>query len=114
MCTWKRTVPMMRAAVIFLLAGVVACEEALTTSSPTAPSAGPVLSALEVDPSVRGGQAARATVTLSGPAPPQGVAISLIASGAAATVPASVTVPGDATSATFDVATARVTVTTDV
>lgn len=51
---------------------------------------------------------------LSAPAPAQGVAILLSVSGAAATVPSSVTVPDGATSATFDVATTPVAVTTEV
>jgi hypothetical protein len=53
-------------------------------------------------------------VTLSAAAPAQGVAILLSASGAAATIPSSVTVPSGAVSATFDVVTARVSVTTDI
>jgi hypothetical protein len=72
------------------------------------------LAELEVEPSVLGGQPARATVVLGAPAPPQGVAILLSASGATAAIPSSVTVPSGATSATFDVITTRVTVTTDV
>ena len=61
-----------------------------------------------------GGQTARATITLSAPAPAAGVAISLSASGTSATVPPAVTVPAGATTATFDVTTARVGITTDV
>lgn len=97
----------------------MACGEPSSPSSPsstpssTAP-AGAALSKLEVDASVLGGQTARATVTLSAPAPSTGVAISLIASGTAATVPSSLTVPAGAATATFDVATTRVAITTDV
>lgn len=69
---------------------------------------------MEVEPSVLGGQAARGTVTLSAPAPANGVAISLTASGTSATVPSSVTIPAGATTATFDVATTRVATTTEV
>ena len=61
-----------------------------------------------------GGRPSRATVTLSEPAPPEGVAILLSVSGTAATIPSSVTVPGGVTSATFDVVTMRVAVTTDI
>jgi hypothetical protein len=73
-----------------------------------------VLSKLEVSPSVLGGQTVQATVTLSAPAPANGVAISLTASGAAATVPASLTVPAGATTAGFDVVTMRVAMTTEL
>jgi hypothetical protein len=95
----------------------MACGEPSSPLSPTPSStapAGPVLSKLEVSPSVLGGQTVQATVTLSAPAPSSGVAISLTASGTAATVPSSLTVPAGVTSATFDVATTRVTVTTDL
>ena len=112
---------MWRVASICLLCTVMACGEPSSPSSPspsptpssTAPG-GATLSKLEMDPSVRGGQAAHATVTLNASAPATGVAISLTASGTAATVPASLTVPADATTATFEVATARVPITTDV
>src|SRR5688572_4487620 len=97
-----------------------ACTE--QRESPTSPSATkPVnapavatLSKLEVAPSVLGGQTARATVTLSEAAPAGGVAISLSSSGTAATVPSSLTIPAGATTAGFDVATTRVTMTADV
>jgi len=107
---------MRRVASVCLLCTVVACGEPSSPSSPSPPTApaGAVLSKLEVDVSVLGGQAARATVTLTAPAPPAGVAISLTASGTAATVPSTLTIPAGATSATFDVATTRVAVTTDI
>jgi len=106
---------MWRVASLCLLGAVMACGEPSSPSSPS-PSAIPpaALSKLEVDPSVLGGQAARATVALTAPAPPAGVAISLTGSGTTATVPASVTVPAGATTATFDITTTRVTITTDV
>jgi len=105
---------MWRVASVCLLCTVVACGEPSSPSSPSPAPAGAALSKLEVDPSVPGGQAARATVTLTAPAPPPGVAISLTASGTAATVPSSVSVPAGATTAAFDVATTRVAITTDV
>ena len=112
---------MWRVAFLCLLGAVMACGEPSSPSSPspssTPPStatAGVGLSKLEVDASVLGGQTARATVTLSAPAPSTGVAISLTASGTAATLPSTLTIPAGATSATFDVATTRVAVTTDI
>jgi hypothetical protein len=105
---------MQRLAWVCLLAAVMACGEPDSPTSPSTTTAGAALSTLEVDPSVLSGQAARATVTLSAPAPANGVAISLTASGTSATVPPSVTVLAGATTATFDVATTRVSITTDV
>ena len=112
---------MRRVASVCLLCTIVACGEPSSPSSPSSSStppstapAGAALSTLELDASVLGGQTARATVTLSAPAPPTGVAISLTASGTAATVPSLLTVPAGAATATFDVATRRVAITTDV
>jgi hypothetical protein len=76
--------------------------------SPTAPpSASAALSALSVSPTdVVGGDPATGTVTLSAAAPAGGVVVALSSDNtAAATVPASVTVPAGATSATFPVTT---------
>ena len=109
---------MKRVVWICLMGAAVACGEPSSPSSPTpsgtSPSVRAVLSALEVEPSVLGGQPSRATVTLSEPAPPEGVAILLSVSGTAATIPSSVTVPSGVTSATFEVVTMRVAVTTDI
>jgi hypothetical protein len=112
---------MWRAASVCLLVTVAGCGEPSSPASPSPSSttttpapAGAVLTKIEVDPSVLGGQSARARVTLSSPAPPAGVAISLSTSGTAATVPASLTVPAGATTAAFAVDTTRVTATTDV
>ncbi len=67
------------------------------------------LSALAVAPAtVTGGESAQATATLSGPAPAGGTAIALSTSSAAAAVPAGVTVPEGATTATFTVTTTPV------
>jgi hypothetical protein len=67
----------------------------------------PPLSSVSVSPgTVAGGATATGTVTLGGPAPPNGVAINLSSNQPKiASVPASVTVPGGATSATFTVTT---------
>jgi hypothetical protein len=67
-----------------------------------------------VDGSVTGGQTARGTVTLSTEAPQDGFAITLAADNPVVTVPSSLTIPGGASSGTFEIATKRVTTTTDV
>ena len=72
------------------------------------------LAKLEVDPSVTGGQTARGTATLTGAAPADGLAITLAADNGAVTVPSTVTIPAGDTTATFEIATRRVTTTTDV
>jgi peptidoglycan/xylan/chitin deacetylase (PgdA/CDA1 family) len=73
------------------------------------------LSALAVLPtSVAGGASAQGTVTLSGPAPSDGVVVSLRSNSSAATVPAGVTVPTGSTSATFTVTTTAVSASTAV
>jgi hypothetical protein len=63
---------------------------------------------------VVGGASATATVTLTGSAPAGGLVVTLATNNAVATVPASVTVPGGATAATFPVATSSVPVDTVV
>jgi hypothetical protein len=74
------------------------------------------LSSFTLDPtSVRGGTASIGTVTLSAPAPAGGAEVPLSSSNAAvAPVPASVTVPAGATSASFTVSTSPVTASTSV
>ncbi len=57
---------------------------------------------------VTGGSSSLGTVTLSSYAPPAGVVVTLASSSPAATVPASVTVPGGQRSATFTVSTTEV------
>lgn len=76
----------------------------------------PALTALTLNPaSVRGGWTSTGTVTLSGPAPAGGAVITLSSSNTnVATVPASITVPAGATSATFTVSTRRVSASTSV
>lgn len=87
---------------------------ALQTSDAPAPS--PQLSSLAINPaSVTGGSSSQGTVGLSGPAPVEGVVVSLSSSNpSAAAVPATVTVPAGAASATFSVTTTPVSATTAV
>lgn len=81
----------------------------ITTAGEVPPETTPTLSTLSLNPaSVQGGNTVQATVTLVNPAPSCGTSISLFSSNPAAQVPASVTVPGGATSATFTVSTIAV------
>ena len=75
------------------------------------PAAGPSLTSLSLTPSsVVGESPSSGLVTLSAPAPSGGVAVSLSSSNTGVvTVPASLTVPAGATSATFAVTTSSVT-----
>ncbi|HYL13636.1 MAG TPA: S8 family serine peptidase [Terriglobales bacterium] len=86
------------------------------TPGPSGPPASLTLSTLTLSPtSVNGGVPSTGLVTLSGPAPSGGAAVSLSSSNpSVATVPASVTVAGGGTSATFQVATMAVTNATPV
>jgi hypothetical protein len=86
----------------------------LTLTPPPPPT--PALSAVTVRPgSVTGGAAATATATLNVAAPAGGAVVGLVSSNAtAASVPASVTVPAGATSATFNVGTSNPGTTTTV
>ncbi len=71
------------------------------------------LSSLTLAPStVVGGKPVRGTVTLSAPAPAGGAVVALSDNSTSITVPASVTVPAGANSASFAVATTRVRATT--
>ena len=81
-----------------------------TTSLTVLPVNVPSLASLSLNPStVQGGNGSTGTVTLSGPAPGGGAVVSLSSDNtSAATVPASVTVAGGASSATFAVATVPV------
>jgi len=68
------------------------------------------LSSLTTNPTiVKGGTTSQGTVTLSGPAPTGGALVTLASNRAAAVVPASITVPAGAASATFTVKTKVVT-----
>jgi hypothetical protein len=67
------------------------------------------LNSLAVNPSsVTGGQSTTGTVGLSGPAPANGALVTLSSANPAATLPSSVTVPANATSANFMVSTTAV------
>ena len=85
-----------------------------TSLTVTPPPPLPTVSSLTLNPtSVVGGLgSSTGTVTLSGPAPAGGAQIALSSSNGAASVPASVTVPAGATSATFTVNTAIVLIST--
>ncbi len=74
------------------------------------PPVGPAaLNSLAVNPSsLTGGQSATGAVGLSGPAPANGALVTLSSANPAATVPSSVTVPANATSANFTVSTTAV------
>jgi hypothetical protein len=83
----------------------------LATMLIVVPASG-VLSSVSVNPPlVIGGSPSTGTVTLNGPAPSGGVSVSLSSSDPAAVVPASVSVPSGATSATFAITTSSVTTT---
>jgi len=69
---------------------------------------------LEVDASVTGGQVAHGTVTLSDPAPQSGLAVTLASDNPALTIPSLLTIPAGATSGSFDIATTRVSIASDV
>ena len=74
-----------------------------------APAAPASLSSLSLNPStVTGGQAVTGTVSLTGPAPSGGALVNLSSANPAATVPSSVTVPFNSSSANFTVNTTSV------
>lgn len=87
------------------LAGCTATSS--STPSPTPLATAPALAKVTVDPTdVIGGDSVTGTVTLTAPAPAGGLQVPLSSDDpGAATVPASVTVPAGATSATFPVTT---------
>jgi hypothetical protein len=74
------------------------------------PAAGPAaLTSVTVSPSsVSGGQSATGTVILTGAAPSSGAVVSLTSANPAASVPSSVTIPGNAWSTNFTVSTSPV------
>jgi len=74
---------------------------------PAAPARLPTLTGLTLAPAgVVGGQSSTGNVTLGGPAPSGGAIVALSSSSSSvASVPATVTVPGGATSASFVVST---------
>lgn len=74
--------------------------------TPTTPSTAVSISQLSLMPTaVVAGATSEGTVTLSGPAPTNGIEVRLSSSDGVATVPASIIVPGGATSGTFTVRT---------
>ncbi|HLV79890.1 MAG TPA: protease pro-enzyme activation domain-containing protein, partial [Chthonomonadaceae bacterium] len=102
-------------------AAVSATEQVTLTAQPDSASAlgqgsvsasltiTPLLSSVKVSPaSVTGGQNATGTIHLLAPAPSNGAVITLKSSNAAASVPASITIPAGATSATFPITTSAV------
>ena len=91
-------------ATVTASSGVASVSAAMTINPP------PVYpSSLTLSPSsLIGGATATAMVTLSGPAPAGGQVVSVTSSNAAATVPASITVPQGAASASFTVTTKSV------
>jgi hypothetical protein len=93
--------------------GASAANLVLTVNPPA--SSTPPLTALMVSPTtVNGGTSSTGTVTLQSAAPSGGAVVQLFSSNAAATVPASITVPAGADSATFPISTTSVTADTAV
>jgi len=88
----------------------------LTVTRAAAPPPTATLSSIAVNPaSIIGGNASQGTVTITSAAPSGGAVVALSSSNtAAATLPASVTVPAGATTATFSVGTRTVTSSTSV
>jgi hypothetical protein len=93
--------------------GASAASLALTVNPPA--GATPPLISLTLSPAtVNAGTSSTGTATLQSAAPGGGAVVQMFSSNAAASVPASVTVPGGATSATFPVTTTSVTADTTV
>jgi hypothetical protein len=87
----------------------VAMAAGSTITIPLTSNVGVSLSSVSVNPSsVTSGTSVTGTVTLSGAAPTGGVPVSLSSNNAAASVPASVTVPAGSSTATFTVSTTTV------
>ncbi|MEY2400307.1 MAG: hypothetical protein QOJ08_418, partial [Ilumatobacteraceae bacterium] len=86
-------------------------RSAVLTVNPAAPPPPTTLSAVSLSPStVVGGNPSTGTVTLTGPSPAGGMVVTLASNNtAAATTPASVTVPAGATTTTFTVGTTSAT-----
>ena len=81
--------------------------------NPSASPSPPTLNSISVAPSsVTGGQSITGMVSLTGPAPASGASVNLSSASSAASVPPTVTVPANATSANFSVSTAAIGVTT--
>ena len=96
-------------------AGVAGPFSAVRRFTPAAAPVAPALSAVSMSPStVVGGSLSTGTVTLAAAAPTGGFPVGLSSNNAAASVPASVTVPAGATSTTFAATTTAVTASTPV
>jgi uncharacterized protein (TIGR03790 family) len=103
-----RTKPVASAvtATITAINGPAETTETVTVSAP-------VISALVLNPiKVPGGGTGTGTVTLTGPAPAGGTPVALVSTSAVARVPASITVPAGARSASFPFTTTAVNTTT--
>ena len=89
-------------------------RSAVLTVNPQAPAAAAGLTSIAVTPSsVTGGSSSQGTVTLSSGAPQGGAVVALsVSNPGIASVPASVTIPAGATSATFSVTTTSVSAST--
>ena len=73
----------------------------------------PSLSSVGLNPStITGGQSATGTVNLTGPTPSAGALVSLSSANPAASVPSSITIPANSSSASFTISTTTVTTTT--
>jgi hypothetical protein len=84
------------------------------TVNPSAGSTPPLVDVTLSPATVNGGTSSTGTVTLQSAAPSGGAVVQLFSSNAAASVPASVTVPAGVASATFPISTASVTADTAV
>ena len=120
-CSGSLTVPIgANSASVTISTSAVSAQQFVTVSASAAWSNGsagaqlpinpagapPPLSSVTLNPtSVVGGNPSTGTVTLTAAAPAGGAVVTLVSTGAVASVPASVTVPAGATSATFTVTT---------
>ncbi|MEP7112117.1 MAG: hypothetical protein ABI862_02525 [Ilumatobacteraceae bacterium] len=93
--------------VVITATGAGLTKSVTLTVSPSAPTPGPALSTFTVNPtSVVGGTSARGTVTLGTTAPAGGATVHLTSNQpGAASVPASVTIPGGSAGASFTITT---------
>jgi hypothetical protein len=109
----SKSVSASTAVTLSIAYGTSAASLTLTVNPPA--SATPPLVAVTLAPTaVDGGTSSTGTVTLQSAAPAGGAVVQLFSSDAAATVPASVTVPAGASSATFPVTTTSVSTETAV
>lgn len=105
----RRRIAAAQSLVVLGLIFVLACDK--TTPPTPDPGPSPVLPALAVSllpASVIGGSESSGTVSLSSPAPAAGMVITLTSTNTSVTVPATVTIPPQASSVTFAVGTSQV------